>query len=220
MLLFSFRVIAQMVNPYWSAPKTNVFIASQAGGATNHVRGEMTIQWPKDNPSFAVVTVDVVQEEFSLPGTNYMYQTDGVDEFGRKVPRFGYQYYFPTNEFCGPMQLQNVRGQQMLSLQTKVSSLSGYPDFFNFNKAEEDYFSKFMSYSGPPFPIPADRFRNSMQFTLTNLFVITNAGEYRLTVWPKLYTRDQTNRDLCVRVDLPPVSINFNWPGGAPAARP
>ena len=69
-------------------------------------------------------------------------------------------------------------------------------------------------YSGPgTFPFPLDSSRNVMgRFKLSDYFAITNAGEYRLTVWPKIFTRALTNKDLCERVDLPPVTITFQWP--------
>ncbi len=123
-------------------------------------------------------------------------------------------------------------------LDPQVSSLNAYPETYSLNREHWRYYGRFRhGYSGPGiFPMPLFvttprselvRFQISPDsdskepapvptverrwFELGALFDIKNAGEYKLTVWPKIYKRSATNPDICQRLDLPPVSVTINW---------
>jgi hypothetical protein len=203
---------------------TNLIRISVQGDPSNHVRPEMTLHWPKDNPMVAEVAVECVElsgsdtvGQAAWDGNFTQADIDAIMEIARRASENDWPYYLPTNGLCGPLELQDVNGVRIPARDPKVSSYKEYPVSFSFKEAKANYFRQFMSYSGPDFPIGLQHPRNTIaQFKLTNYFAITNAGEYLLTVWPKLYSRDRTNRDLCVRVDLPPVTINFEWPRASP----
>ena len=50
-------------------------------------------------------------------------------------------------------------------------------------------------------------------FEITDWFPVRKPGEYRLTIWPKVYKRLKENDDLCQRIDLPPVSVTIKGEG-------
>jgi len=40
-----------------------------------------------------------------------------------------------------------------------------------------------------------------------NFFKLKVGEEYKLTIWPKIYKRSETNNDIFKRIDIPPVTI-------------
>jgi hypothetical protein len=65
----------------------------------------------------------------------------------------------------------------------------------------------------PPHPVIEGRWPD---ICLTNYFNIKKSGEYELTIWPKIYKRSAKDRDLCERIDVPPVTIPIKWDGKSP----
>jgi hypothetical protein len=128
-----------------------------------------------------------------------------VLEWARKVFSDELLYFPPTNSFCGPIELCDASGKKLPSLKPEASSLDAYPAAFSFAFAKKHnpdpriHFPRALSSS----PERLNR------FSVWDYFAITNAGEYRLTVWPKIYHRSSTNDDLCQRIDIPPVTITL-----------
>ena len=50
-------------------------------------------------------------------------------------------------------------------------------------------------------------------FDLGDYFQTKEPGEYKLTLWPKIYKRTGLDNDLYQRIDIPPVSVTFQWDG-------
>jgi len=116
-----------------------------------------------------------------------------------------------------------------------VSSLAAYPATYSLEAAYGNYFRRFIFFNGlTPFPMPlfvtsprSDLVRFQLGakkpyptatlyqrcFELENYFDLSKPGQYKFTVWPKIYQRTATNHDLCRRIDLPPVTATFEWSG-------
>jgi hypothetical protein len=63
-------------------------------------------------------------------------------------------------------------------------------------------------------PVPVS-FLSPGAVNLGEFFDIKQPGDYTLTVWPKIYKRSAQDKDLCERIDLPPVTATFKWPENA-----
>jgi len=121
-----------------------------------------------------------------------------------------------------------------------VSSQAAYPPSYNLQTEHGRYFGRFKDfYSGNGiFPVPLflsiprtklvvfkmpDLSKAKLSTLLPNMFErrfqlsdfydINEPGEYQLTVWPKIYERSSTNRDVCQRIDLPPLTTKFTLEG-------
>jgi hypothetical protein len=123
-----------------------------------------------------------------------------------------------------------------------MSSQTAYPLSYSLMNENANYFSQFMVYSGPhvfPLPVFLYAFRTELArfelrrgsatndvinppnlyqpvFQLSDYFDLKSPGDYQLTVWPKIYHRSSTNRDIVVRMDIPPVTSTIKWPGQQP----
>jgi hypothetical protein len=151
-----------------------------------------------------------------------------------------WDYYLPTNSFCGPIELRDSADRIIPTLKPEITSPSNYSVSYSLQEARGMYLSQFkFFYRGPemfPLPVFATSIRSELLrfqlgepirqkrmdpegaladrwFPLKDYFDIKQAGEYKLTVWPKIYKRTATNLDVCDRTDLPPVSATFKWNG-------
>ena len=205
------------------------------GAETNGIRGEIEI---KISPNTSVLQQVVVCAAFVSESNAppVFGEADSVD----KISRNEWGYYMPTNSFCGPIEMSDAAGRRLSLLKPEVSALEAYPEAYSWRVEHADYFSRFQAYSGPGiFPLPlfvvssrselvrfevgpmsshgtypaASLYRR--WFRLDDYFELKEAGEYKLTVWPKIYRRSEKDRDLCERVDLPPVTVTIQWAGTA-----
>lgn len=115
-------------------------------------------------------------------------------------------YFQSTNFFCGPIEMRDPTGRQLPPIQADIVSTSAYPANFSFKSVKDHNPHPTMF-----FPIPLIHSPDQLaRFSLTNYFDIKEPGEYKLTVWPKIYKRASTNDDLCQRIDVPPVTVPIN----------
>ena len=215
---------AQRPSPY---EDTNRFNGSEKPALAKNIVVKMMIQWPNDIVSLGEVEVEFDQlgwftNQIKAEDTNHMnigepLGNDVAKDSSRRLIENDWLFYLPTNGFGGPLELQNAQGQKIASLRAKGSAPEDYPISFSFREAESNFMSKFMFYSGPAFPIGIqNQGIITAPFKLANFFALTNGVEYKLTLWPMLYTRVPTNRYLCVRVELEPVTVKFKCPGEIP----
>lgn len=142
----------------------------------------------------------------------YGKQDEGTNliAFLKKLSDNDWLYFMATNSFCGPIELRDAEGVDLTSLKPEVSSLDAYPLSYKQGTEKLNYLQRFKIYSGPGiFPIPLMETTSRSQvvrFRLGDYFTIKTPGEYKLTVWPKIYKRVATNNDTCQRIDLPPTT--------------
>ena len=121
-----------------------------------------------------------------------------------------------TNSFCGPIELKDAEGHNVPLLRPEINSLEAYPAstrvsemgaFLHGNGGD-------VIYSGPPLPI-AIRWSPFplCDFYLTDYFKVEKPGDYKLTVWPKIYQRIAPTNDICCRIDLSPITTTITWNG-------
>jgi hypothetical protein len=136
------------------------------GEVTNGVRGEIEQMSVRGKLTEVVVWVARVTDA-AVPGI--------ADPLGAadRIRQLDWDYWMPTNSFCGPIELRDETGQTMTShrldtnllasytgrefpLNPDVSSLEAYPPAYILKVEHDRYFSRFrQGYSGPGiFPIP------------------------------------------------------------------
>ena len=123
-------------------------------------------------------------------------------------------YFEALNSFCGIVELLNETGESVPMRKPEVNLVNDYPASFSSETLEESRFWPERSQQitgktlwpnpliGNPAQLPG--------FSLTNLFALTEPGEYRLIISPIIYRR-VIGEDLCVRVDLPKVFAPIKW---------
>lgn len=112
-------------------------------------------------------------------------------------------YFRPTNLFCGPVELLDPSGKPVPCLKTGLISINDYPPSFSFGEAKKHN-------PHPPtiFPSPLIVTPDLLaKFPVADYFAIKQIGDYKLTVWPKIYERASTNDDMCKRIDLPAITM-------------
>ena len=128
--------------------------------------------------------------------------------------RYSPIYLGTTNGFCGLIELDDVNGKSIQLTEPEVNNLNAYPDYLrwsildpkmggvflnNLRLNTEVYFNSNISQRG--------------MFQLRDYFQIKQSGEYKLTVWPKIYKRSENpddDRDLYQRIDIPPISVRIS----------
>jgi hypothetical protein len=120
----------------------------------------------------------------------------------KKLFSEGFLYFRPTNLFCGPIELQDSFGKKIPSSKPRVISDDPYPSVFSLNVAREHNPSSAMLFPSPLVNSPDLLAR----FEVGDYFDVKEPGEYKLTVWPKIYKRLSADDDKCQRIDLPPVT--------------
>ena len=180
------------------------------GSATNgiYASGQFVSHWP----AAAGGNVVRLYIHFREPSTNATFApvavttklTNGI-EVGQ-TPFDVAKYFMATNSFCGFIELRNESGNKMPLLNFDANSPKNYPSTYNLKLASrltEQWFYLPGGLSGTD----PELFRLHIQ----QYFKIEKSGDYQLTVWPKIYKRSETNRNLCERIDLPPVTIPIHW---------
>lgn len=132
------------------------------------------------------------------------------------------QYFMATNSTWGPMTLVDASGHEAAPLKPRTNSRESYPEVYSVNAM----FSYLTSpgrggwRSGPPLPIALQPGLGLPLVEVNRFFRITGPNDYRLTLWPKVYRRETPGSDLCRRIDLPPVSLDFHVPAPKPQPGP
>lgn len=122
-----------------------------------------------------------------------------------------------TNHFCGPMVLQNMNGEMIEPTTPALTFFQSYPKQFGRRQATMDAQRGERAFASEPlFDTLVGRMPLLAQFYLDEHFKLEKPGNYRLTIWPRIYVHrpwiSKTN-DLCERVDMSPVSVNIKWTG-------
>ncbi len=191
------------------------------GEATNGIAGGVF------QGDWVFVYVRRQSESLPITATNLFYPffggTNALADSSFLHRLTGPYFWGATNSFCGPIELQDVDGHKISSLKPTVSSPEFYPDNFSFTRVYENWqlqISKFKYFLSVP-PMPGDCGADFLcvsnkqyqikSFRLTDYFKPEKAGEYKLTVWPKIYKQSETNKDLYKRIDVPPVTATIQW---------
>lgn len=246
--LFLSGAIALFTPRALNGQNTNQSSELTCGDATKGLRGEVEVVLRQGKLTDIIVWVNHTADTNPVPPDDVI--------FGKMATK-GWDYYMPTNSFCGPIELRdkdnrilpalkpNISpepGGMEFALNPDVSSLKAYPPTYSLQTEHGHYLGRFKhGYSGPGvFPLPlfftiprtemvrfqlgrdsrakgtppvASLYRRCFQ--LGDYFELKEPGEYKLTVWPKIYRRSATNDDICQRIDLPPVSVTIKWQGQA-----
>ena len=120
-----------------------------------------------------------------------------------------------SNSFWGPIELEDVTGHRVPLLEPAIDFADAYPATNSVKTAERILMTKYgySPYNGPSLPAPLIGRGTTIPFHLKDYFKLEKPGEYKLTVWPKIYRRISPTNDICQRIDLPPVTIPIQWKG-------
>jgi hypothetical protein len=122
-------------------------------------------------------------------------------------------YYMATNSFPGPMELRDSEGRVVEMLKPELCSADAYPAQYNWSAEHNSVWRRTGAYLGsdifPSIILGTSTTSEVGRFDLGNYFAIATPGEYRLTVWPKIYKRVAKTNDLCLRIDVPPVTATI-----------
>jgi hypothetical protein len=203
------QVLAQMNQTVSPVPPGFASPEWIRGAPTNGISAQASVLWGTDHNQLPSISVAVAntnvggfsgQVEPGVPG-------DAISFF-RKASTDEALYFQATNAICGPVELRNPKGTVIQPRNPEAFSAGAYPASFSLREARAHsphptaHYSGALVYGGGPLS----------EFSLADYFSVTNAGEYLLTVWPKIYHRPSTNSDTRYRVDLPPVSVTIKWP--------
>jgi hypothetical protein len=138
----------------------------------------------------------------------------GIPNAMNKAPEEPPPFLMSTNWVAGPMELIDTNGNKLPLLDSHILDTNSYPDTLSwqtilYNRHRQRYWSG-----------PEDGNCNIFNFVKTNwtedsmifleynqIYKTDNHGEYKFTIWPKLYQRSSTNEDIYHRIDLPPVTV-------------
>ena len=129
-------------------------------------------------------------------------------------------YLVPTNWFCGMIRLWNSNQMELRCWKPKLMATNAYPASLNW----QAMWLQIAQSSGEFSPMPGDKsffdgaeFKGSAvtrdkicEFTLNDLFDLKAKGDYKLTVWAKIYKRSATNDNIYNRIDLAPASTTIH----------
>lgn len=119
-----------------------------------------------------------------------------------------YPFYMPTNLFCGPFEVRDSSGRKLHPLHPELTAPEAYPAAFSKKAARAAWVA--VNGMGTRFPVPMlGCYHGLARFCLEDNFVIQKPGTYQLTVWPKIYQQSETDKDLCTRLDLAPVTLSI-----------
>lgn len=176
------------------------------GMPTNGICGEAAVIWSRGVarlPDIAVNVINTNRGGFFGPDSS----TNEVKAFVDSAFSDQALYFSPTNLFCGPLELRGPNGLLLPPLKPGIASPQAYPPTFNLGASKKN------NRNFPAdFPLPLESWNARLaEFRVEDYYQVKEPGEYRLSVWPKIYKRASTNSDICVRVDLPPVSVTIKW---------
>lgn len=170
------------------------------GGATNGISGEADIACEGESHFFVVFYVMRQGSQMSLHGTN---------------PPI-YKAFS-----CGLIELRDGRGNIIPLLKKDMFSPELCPDSFDITnqmklvpKIRNGYTLMLLpapQSRNPDFLLEPNKNYSVAYFDLNTYFRPPMPGEYKLTIWPKIYKQSETNKDLYERIDVPPVSVVIKW---------
>lgn len=151
---------------------------------------------------------------FTPPNTNigispfmhFIKGTNGVKTM--TTPLKDGRFFWGTNSFCGFVELHDADGVKVRLLKPEINDPAAYPNSYRLRIV-----GRLETHAIAPYELPHALSGSDANFTfyLKDYFKVKEPGEYQLTVWPKIYKRLGTNDDLCVRIDVPPVTIPIHW---------
>ena len=177
------------------------------GKSTNGVFGEAMVFWDSDHNMLPGVKVSIVNSNAPFA------MNSNVDLLTAMELAFSNSslYFAPTNLFCGPVELRNAEGRRIPTTRPDLTLAAAYPRCISLRLAK----SQKPTSGGRILPGQLLSWHAQLaRFPLNDLFRLEENGVYTLTIWPKVYQRAATNVDECCRLDLPPVSVCFEWRGG------
>lgn len=129
------------------------------------------------------------------------------------------RYWGATNFCCGPIELQDTDGNKIPLLKPNINSPESYPASFSMTNliSQMPKYSIEIYIQPPPGFHESDFLRERNRpyqidsFKLEDYFKPKKVGEYKLTVWPKIYKQSEMNQDLYQRIDVPPVTVAIRW---------
>lgn len=134
--------------------------------------------------------------------------------WGGRFKYFEATNYKTSNSFWGPIELQDAAGQRVPLREPKINSEDAYPATNSVMTAHQILITQYGDgpYNGlPPLPTPLSGNGTTIPFHLKDYFKLEKSGEYKLTVWPKIYKRISPTNDICQRIDLPPATMLIQW---------
>jgi hypothetical protein len=155
---------------------------------------------------------------FTPPSTNigispFMHFTKGTNGIGTvTTPLRNGRFFWGTNSFCGFVELRDADGVKVRLLKPEINDPAAYPNSYRLKivgRLDDD------PVAPHELPLALSGVDASQAFYIKDYFKIKEPGDYQLTVWPKIYKRLGTNDDLCVRMDIPPVTIPIHWAGNS-----
>ncbi len=172
------------------------------GAETNGVSAGVAVR--PGPPCSATVVFRIAPKALAYGATN---------RTGRIAPHFTGTLFLPTNEVCGPFILRDASGKAVPWVTPSALLTNSYPPALSLTGVYDAFSGQYSIYSGPGFPPCSLGVGTNLTapFVLTNYLRLARSGRYELKVWPKLYKRVFPKSDLTRRVDLPPVSVSFEW---------
>lgn len=191
------------------------------GGVTNGIRGGVAVRpGAKRGPEITAFVTNSNPTELLRLETGIGFLTN----FLQKIESPDWLYYMGTNDFCGPLELRDANGKELPLLRPEVSRTDAYPARYSLSAENANYLRRFQVYSGSGiFPVPLLGIQSCSdlaKFNVVEYFELKEAGEYRLTVWPKIYKRISKTNDVCERMDVPPVTVTIRWAGQSASPPP
>jgi len=175
------------------------------GAATNGISGDLSIMCGGLSRAWITVYLKRQGDQLLPEGTNCPV------------------YWEATNSFCGPIRLIDANSNQVTSLKPIYSLPTSYPASLSMRQINEDFgrqlikykyilaFPKVPGYPGRDFLRDPNRDYQLTAFNLSDYFKPEKAGEYKLTVWPKIYKQSETNKDIYDRIDVPSIIVTIKW---------
>jgi hypothetical protein len=151
-------VLMTFVPRAWAEQDTNQTSTLTYGEVTNGIRGEIELISFQRRPTDIFVFVNhVADTNFVRPNFYAIYD---------KLITNDWDYWMPTNSFCGPIELRDSTGRKLpplkpdpsrlknykgdeLPLDPEVSSLASYPPTYSLQTESARHFRQFRWYSGP-----------------------------------------------------------------------
>ena len=146
---------------------------------------------------------------FSPPSTNIPFMSPFYTE-----PFYSAVYFLGTNSFSGLVELTDSTGKKIPLLNSNFNSAAVYPNQYCLSQAYHDLNSSLSMGASLPVGITGTGLRYGRPFNLPEIFKIEKSGDYQFTLWPIIYKRSETNRDIVCRIDIPPVTIPIKWTSG------
>jgi hypothetical protein len=209
-----FILASVIFSPYRSGARDKFLVANPPPNGI-YASGRDWGRW--DGPSFGhycEITIHIDPPNLNpawglfpkeIPLTNGMLKTF--------MPSESWVYFWPTTSYVGMMSLSDEKGRHLTLLDPLINFPETYPESIKLPWAGKHSNGREYDWNGTVHPSPLIGTNATFLLNLTSYFHITRPGEYRLTVWPKIYRRMSTNDVECFRMDLAPVTIPFKWNG-------